>query len=122
MLREQHKSLAAIYREVRADGNVALLRYEAMSYMSVELAPYMAVHDNVQLLELGAEDLIHGHLTPRLVEVGTLDDVLRKASEVLHSKGLELSFTTPTDVYVAGNFDFIRRVNNLSIRLSIPYA
>jgi hypothetical protein len=102
VLREQHKSLVAIFRELRAEGETVSLGFEALSYMTTQIARYVAVHDNVQMLELGAEDLVHGQLTPRLVEVGILNDVLRNASKVLYRKGFELCFATPAEVYQGG--------------------
>jgi hypothetical protein len=58
VLGEQHKSLVAIFRELRAEGKTVSLGFEAMSYMTAQVASYVAVHDNVQMLQLGDEDLI----------------------------------------------------------------
>jgi hypothetical protein len=114
--------LNTIYREIPAEGDASSMDYAAISYMVAELTRYMAIHDNILLLELGLEDLVHGQLTPRLVAVGLLDDVLRNASQTMYVKGFELSLIVATDVYVANNFDFARKANNLYIRLRLPYA
>jgi hypothetical protein len=57
VLREQHQMLGTTYREIRAEGEAGSMVYEAISYMATELTRFMAVHDNVLLLELGLEDL-----------------------------------------------------------------
>jgi hypothetical protein len=122
VLREQHRMLETIYREVRTGSDASSMGYAAISYMTTELTRYMAIHDNILLLELGLEDLVHGQLTPRLVEVGMLDEVLRNASQTMYYKGFELCPAIAKDVYIASNFDFARKGNNLYIQLRLPYA
>jgi hypothetical protein len=61
------------------------------------------------LWELGLEDLVHGQLTPRLAEVGMLDEVLRNASQIMYYKGFKLCPAIAKDVYVASNLDFARK-------------
>jgi hypothetical protein len=122
VLREQHRVLETIYREVRTGSDASSMGYAAISYMTTELTRYMVIHDNILLLELGLEDLVHGQLTPRLVEVGMLDEVLRNASQIMYYKGFKLCPAIAKDVYVASNFDFARKGNNLYIQLRLPYA
>jgi hypothetical protein len=43
ILQGQHKTPVTIHREVREDSKRASLGHEAISYMSMELARYMAV-------------------------------------------------------------------------------
>jgi hypothetical protein len=40
------------------------LEYNVMAYIAMELVRYVAVHDKIQLLESGVENMVHGQLTP----------------------------------------------------------
>jgi hypothetical protein len=114
--------LGTIFREIRATAETAQLEYDAMSYMTLELTRYMAIHDTIQLLELGLVDLMHGQLTLRLIDVGEMAKILQNVSQVLYQAGFELCQKTPRDVYIASNFDVVRRDQDLYVQLRLPYA
>ena len=64
----------------------------------------MTLHDGVQELELGIEDLIRGQLTPRMISVEQLGEAILNVSEALSAKGttqFRLCQTTPRDVMIS---------------------
>ena len=79
-----------------------------------ELASYVSLHDSVQELELGIEDLIRGQLTPRMISVEELGEAILNVSEALGVKGktqFRLCQTSPQDVYRNPSYDFVRHEN-----------
>jgi hypothetical protein len=62
VLKLQQKSIGQIYQEILATAELVQHEYSTITYMAIEMAKYVSVHDTVQLLELGVEDLVHGQL------------------------------------------------------------
>jgi uncharacterized protein YdiU (UPF0061 family) len=114
MLQEEHKSIGAIFRELTKVSGEPQLEVEAITYMTLEMARFVKVHDTIQQLELGTEDLVHGQLTPRLVGAGSLKETLVNISRTLGKWAYELCQKTPKEIYVGGNFDFARKGQDLS--------
>jgi hypothetical protein len=94
----------------------------AIAYAITELARFIAVHDDLQQLVLGVEDLVHGQLTPRLVSVGVLTDALKNFTRALGRKFKHPCLTSSNELYTIGNYDFARRGRDLFIQLRIPYT
>jgi hypothetical protein len=63
VLKLQQKSIGQVYQEILSTAELVQHEYSTITYMAIEMAKYVSVHDTVQLLELGVEDLVHGQLT-----------------------------------------------------------
>lgn len=79
----QQKAIGQIYQEILTTTEEIQLDYNTITYMAMELANYVSVHDTVQLLELDVEDMVHGHLIPRLVDANTLTGALANIMRLL---------------------------------------
>ena len=95
VLDEEHKSIGAIYRELRETSEINQLEFSAISYMALELARFFKVHDDLQMLELGIEDLLHGQITPRLVAASTLREMIVEIAQKLEKRSIDLCVQTP---------------------------
>ena len=72
-----------MFREIRGSAEANQLEYNAMAYMTTKLTRYIAIHDSLQLIELGVEDLMHGQLTPRLIDAELIEGVLADITKAL---------------------------------------
>jgi hypothetical protein len=122
VLQEVHKSIGAIFRGFTKVSGETQLEVEAITYITLETARFVKLHDTIQQLELGIEDLVHGQLTPRLVGAGSLKETLANISRTLGKRAYELSQKTPEEMYVGGNFDFTRKGHDLYGMFRLPYS
>ena len=122
VIQRAHSSLTELYQLVRNDESIVNVEFNAISYIAKELANFITTHDDLQLLELGVEDLIHGQLTPRLLPADVLKGALVNISGELAKHQVHLCFDTPNEIYALKNFEFIRRQNDLFLRIHIPYS
>jgi hypothetical protein len=121
-LAEDHVMLSEAIKEMKMISAVSDLEYNAISYVATNLARFVVVHDAIQQLGHGVEELIQGHLTPSLVAVEMLEPVLTNVSEKLQSDNFKLCYTNARDVYNSRNFDVARHGQDLFIRLRIPFT
>jgi hypothetical protein len=120
VLQEEQKAVTEVYRQLRAAAESDQVEFSAIAYATTELARFIVVHDDLQQLVLGVEDLVHGQLTPRLVSVGVLTDALKNVTRALGRKFKHPCLTSPNELYTIGNYDFARRGRDLFIKLRIP--
>ena len=73
-------------------------------------------------MELGVEDLIHGQLTPRVVDTTTLNVALRGISRKLAKHKMRLCAQNAADVYLMKNFHFARRESDLFICIRLTFS
>jgi len=62
VLAVEHLSLVQLSRTI---GHVTT-ELDAQTFVALEIAKFVEVHDSVQQLELGIEDLVRGQLTPKI--------------------------------------------------------
>jgi len=125
ILDRDRKALELLHSHARLAETQLHLIDMVVSYSLRELAHYVTLHDSVQELELGIEDLISGRLTPRMSSVEQLGEAILNVSEALSAKGttqFRLCQTTPRDVYRNPSYDFVRHENELFIMLRLPYS
>jgi hypothetical protein len=122
VLQEEQRGVTEVYRQLRAAAETDQVEFGAIAYATTELARFIVVHDDLQQLVLGVEDLVHGQLTPRLISVGVLRDALVNVTRALGRKFKHPCLTSPNELYTLGNYDFARRGRDLFIQLRIPYT
>jgi hypothetical protein len=109
ILREEHETIEMVFREIRAEADTEQIEFSAVAYATHALARFLTVHDGLQLLLLGIEDLVHGQLTHRLIDVDLLHEVRGNITGTLRRKGKDLCFTSTNEMYTNGNYDNARR-------------
>ena len=122
ILDRDQKALEILHRQAQVAETQMHLVDMVVSYSLRELANYVSLHDSVQELELGIEDLIRGQL---MIGVEQLGEAILNVSEALSAKGptqFRLCQTSPHDVYRNPSYDFVRHDNELSIMLRLPYS
>ena len=67
VLDREQKALEILHKEAQSATNEMHLLDMMISFSLRELASYVSLHDSIQELELGMEDLIRGQLTPRMI-------------------------------------------------------
>ena len=122
ILQAEHKTLGLLRQDFGEMAHAGTIESAALNYMIQELTRYIQIHDHLQLLELGIEDLAAGQLTPRLVEPGVLRNISDEVVNELNPKGFEPCYQHVKELYAINNFDVVRRGLELYIRLRIPYA
>jgi hypothetical protein len=90
ILEEDHVVLSKAIKSIKNFMVTSHIEYNAMTYMAKGLARFVLIHDGIQRLEQGVEDLIQGHLTPNLIAVEMLEPVLTNLSEKLRNDNLKL--------------------------------
>jgi hypothetical protein len=109
VLQEEQKGVTEIYKQLRAAADTEQVEFGAIAYATTELARFIVVHDDLQQLMLGVEDLVHGQLTRRLVSVGVLRDALVNVTRALGRRSRYPCLKSPHELYMMGNYDFARR-------------
>ena len=122
LMREESKALSTVLSEVESIEGEVESEYKAISLIALEISRFVRLHDSVQILELGVEELTRGHLSSNLIEVELLTAVLANISVSLRNRGLGLCFTKVRDVYNIRSFDVARNGQDLFIKLRLPYT
>jgi hypothetical protein len=122
VLNEQQKSHIAMANDIQSLTKDTQLEFNAIIAVTLELARYVQVHDNIQQLEFGVEALIHGQISPRLIDVSNINSAIANATEALRRKSMSLCTLTAKDVYTSQTFDFARHENDLFVRIRLPYT
>ena len=125
VLDRDQKALEYLRRHVESANSQMQMIDRDVSYTLCELAQYVDLHDGIQELEAGIEDLIRGQLTPSMISVEQLGDALLNISEALMLQGnapFRLCQASPQAVYRNPSYDFARHGNELFIRLHLPYT
>ena len=122
VVNEQQRAFSAIASEIQSIADSSKLELNAIVTISSELARYVEIHDTIQELELGVEDLINGQITPKLIDTNDINRALQNATITLGKQSMTLCVTTAKDVYGSQSFDFARYMNDLFIRIRLPYT
>jgi hypothetical protein len=120
LLEQEGKSMTRLH-DIRQLSETSHIEYNVITLMSLELAKCVQLHDSLQQLEFGIEDLLHGQLTPKLISVEANADMLTDVSKTLELQSYVLCFKTPQQVYASQTFDYARHESSLIIRLRLPY-
>ena len=118
----QHVMLSDAVKQIRSVKNTASLEFKAIAYIANELSRFILVHDSINELENGIDNLVQGRLTPNLLSVDSLASVLNNVSSKLMRNGLRLCFENAKDVYNLHTYEFARSGHDLIIRVLIPYT
>jgi hypothetical protein len=119
---EQERSMGAIYAQIRTLTDTTYYEYAAIAFLAQEIAKYIEVQQNVQQIEEGVEALLQGQLSPKLLSVELIRQVIANITAELEATACYLCLKTPQDVYASRNFDYARHGNDLIIRLRLPYS
>jgi hypothetical protein len=122
VLREEQASIKDLYTNVRAAHDTAALEMNAVTTAIAELARFVALHDDVQELSLGIDETLHAQLSPKLITVAQLRDMINDVNDELVKQGTKLCHSSPREIYMIQNFDVARAQNDLIIRLRLPYS
>jgi hypothetical protein len=122
VLQEQQKTMGEVYAQIRALGDANYMEYSALTYIAQEIAKYIEVQRNVQQVELGVEALLQGQLSPKLLSVELVTQILENVTRELEQNSYYLCYETPQDLYESRNFDYGRHANDIIIRLRLPYS
>lgn len=88
----------------------------------LEISRFIQLHDKITQLKTGVENLVSSQLTPGLIPVEDIRDILTNTTARLSADGRKLCVSTAKDVYEAKSFQFIRHRDSLYIRLFLPYT
>ena len=122
VLNEDHVVLSSAVRQIHRLQETSTVEYNAITYVTRELARFVVIHDGIQQLKEGIEDLSQGHLTPNLIAVEMLEPVLTNLSERLRKDDLILCYNSARSIYDSRNFDVARSGLDLFVRVRIPYT
>ena len=122
VLSEEHKTISAVVAGVRDLAENSFLEYNAVAYALSEVANFVQLHDSVQVLEEAIFDLVHGQVTPRLIDAGVMTGVLADIAKSLRNQSQRLCYSTAQEAYAIRNFDYARVGHDLFVRLRIPYT
>jgi hypothetical protein len=122
VLQEQQKTMGEVYAQIRALGDSNYMEYSALTYIAQEIAKYIEVQRNVQQVELGVEALLQGQLSPKLLSVELVTQILQNVTRELEQSAYYLCYQTPQDLYESRHFDYARHANDIIIRLRLPYS
>jgi hypothetical protein len=122
VLQEQQKTMEKVNAQIRALGDSNYVEYLAVTYIAQEISKYIEVQRNVQQVELGVEALLQGQLSPKLLSVELMTQILGNVTRELEQNSYYLCYETPQDLYESRNFDYGRHQNAIIIRLRLPYS
>jgi hypothetical protein len=122
VLQEQQRTIGEVYAQICTLGDSNYMEYSALTYLAQEISKYITVQQNVQQLELGIEALLQGQMSPKLLSVDLVTQILENVTRELEENSYYLCFWTPQDVYESRNFDYTRHGNDIIIRLRLPYS
>jgi hypothetical protein len=122
ILQEEHKSIDLVARGIRSVSDSQFVWGNALVFSLSEISRFIQLHDELAQLETGIENLVSAQLTPSLIPVEDIRDILTNTTARLAADGRKLCASTAQDVYEAKSFQFTRHRESLYIRLFLPYT
>jgi hypothetical protein len=122
VLQTEHDSLQNLYDNVKRDQESTTLEFNAIAIMMAELTKFISLHDQIESLALGVDNLVMGQLSPQIITPRQMHTLLLDINTELKKQGAFLCFTSPKQVYAASLFDVARSQYDLIIRLRLPYT
>jgi hypothetical protein len=101
---EQQRSMGEIYAQIRTLTDTTYYEYAAIAFLAQEIAKYIEVQQNVQQIEEGVEALLQGQLSPKLLSVELIRQVIANITAELETTAYYLCLKTPQDVYAKSKF------------------
>jgi hypothetical protein len=117
----ERKSLVDIYDQVKSTRMNTAVEIDAIALLVQRITSYVSVHDDVQNLENGIDELIHQKLTTKLIPLSQMEVALAHANADIQPLGAGLCYRTAQEVYASRLFDYARFGRDLVIRLHLPY-
>ena len=121
-IREQQTSINHVMDAVITTRAETSMELKAITLLATEMRRFVSLHDQIQELAQGVDQLIYGQLSPKLINTNQLRALLTDINNQLSKDGKRLCHTTPREVFMSQNFDVARAQNDLIIKLSMPYA
>jgi hypothetical protein len=119
-LEAEQQSIRQLYTRIQEEHEISYFEVKAISVIATEIAKFVGLHDDVMELAHAIGQLAFGELSPKLIEVSELTDLLKNITQVLRKTGYRLCHATAREVYAGRNFDFARQGSDLIIRLRMP--
>jgi ABC-type ATPase involved in cell division len=82
---EQQRSMGEIYAQIRTLTDTTYYEYAAIAFLAQEIAKYIEVQQNVQQIEEGVEALLQGQLSPKLLSVELIRQVIANITAELET-------------------------------------
>jgi uncharacterized coiled-coil protein SlyX len=102
----QEKSIEIIAKQIKElTQNTLHFEFNTMAFIAKELARFVDLHDSVQELELGVEELTQGQLTSKIISDQLLDKIFINISQKLEEPNAALCFGTAKEVYASKGDD-----------------
>ena len=79
ILNEQQKSVTEVTKEIRQMSQTQFMWITSLSLALNELTRFIQIHDAIFELEAGVQSLMYGQLTPALIGIGELTNILAQA-------------------------------------------
>jgi hypothetical protein len=98
------------------------MELKAITFLAKEMIRLVSLHDELQELAQGVDQLIYGHLSPKLVNTTQLRGIIADINNQLAKEGKRLCYSTPREVFMSKNFEVARAQTDLIVRLRMPYA
>jgi hypothetical protein len=122
ILNQEHHSVAVIAQRMRQISDSQFAWAHALVYTMLESARFTMLHDSITQLETGVENLMLSQLTPALIPVADIQEILDNMTRSLAANGLKPCASTARDVYESKSFQYTRHRDSLYIKLFIPYT
>lgn len=119
LMAREHKTLIEFITDAQTETVRHSIEMSAVGNALTEITEFMNIHDNVQELEIGVADMIHGQLTPFLISTEDIREVLRNLSS---ARDMPLCAKTSHQVYESRNFEYARSQRDLFIKLHLPFT
>jgi hypothetical protein len=122
ILETEQKSIQQIFTSLQTERDFADAQANALISLMRELSQYTVLRDELEQLASGIDLLTNGLLSPKLMNVTQLQEVLDQANVQLQKRNAWLCFPTAAEVLTMRNFDVFRVGENLVIRLKMPFT
>jgi hypothetical protein len=117
ILNEEQRSIAVIAQRMRQISDSQFAWAHALVYNMLESARFTMLHDSITQLETGVENLVLSQLTPALIPVADIQDILANVTRTLSANGLKPCASTARDVYESKSLQYTRHRDSLYVRL-----
>ena len=120
VLRQEQSSLNVLQADTKAAAENSLIEISALTAVTQELSRFITVHDQIEALSYGLDQTLTQTLSPKLVTVSQLRNVMQEIQAELARNATRLCYTSPREVYASRNFDITRAQSDVLIRVFMP--
>ena len=122
VLRDEQASLSILQADARAASETTALEINALTATIKELARFVSLHDDLQEVSAGLEETLHGQISPKLITVTQLRNMITDVNTELAKSSARLCYTTVREVYASRSFDVARIQSDIVVRLRLAYS